>query len=243
MEYKIIGDNLQMVVTKLFSGEMIYAEAGAMIYMSADMQMNTKAKGGILKGIKRKVTGESFFMTEFTPGGGEGVVSLAGNVPGRIRDIKLDNSEFIAQKDAFLCSESGVDLDIAFTKKIGAGLFGGEGFVLQKLSGNGTAFIHACGDFVDMDLSEGESIKVDTGCVVGFDSTVKYDITKAGNVKSMIFGGEGFFLTTLTGPGHIILQSMTIANLAAALRPYIPSSGTSGSTSSGISVGPIRLGA
>ena len=243
MEYEIIGDNLEMVVTKLSSNEMVYAEAGAMVYMSQNMQMDSKAKGGILKGIKRKISGESFFMTEFSPSG-EGFVAFAGNVPGRIRPIEIKGKEFITQKDAFLCAENGVDLDITFTKKIGSGFFGGEGFILQKLSGNGTAFIHACGDFVDMDLSQGEVIKVDTGSVVGFDSSVAYEVTMAGNVKSMIFGGEGIFLTTLTGPGHIILQSMTIANLACALRPYLPSQGTSGSGSStsGISIGPVRLG-
>ena len=235
MEYEIIGDNLQMVVTKLSSGEMVYGEAGAMIYMSDNMQMNAKAKGGFLKGIKRKFAGETFFLTEFTPNG-DGFVAFAGNAPGRIKAIALKGNEFLAQKDAFLCAQDGVDLDIAFTKKLGAGLFGGEGFILEKLSGNGTAFIHACGDFVEMDLAAGEVVKVDTGSVVGFDSSVGYDITMAGNVKSMLFGGEGIFLTTLRGPGHVILQSMTVANLAAALRPFMPS-GTSGRSSSPLSIG------
>jgi uncharacterized protein (AIM24 family) len=148
----------------------------------------------------------------------------------------LEGNEFLAQKDAFLCAHDGIDLDIAFTKKLGAGLFGGEGFILERLSGNGTAFIHACGDFVEMDLAPGEVVKVDTGSVVGFDSSVDYDITMAGNVKSMLFGGEGIFLTTLKGPGHVILQSMTIKNLAAALRLFMPS-GTSGRSSSPLSIG------
>ena len=229
-----------MVVTKLSSDEMVYAEAGAMIYMSQNMQMNTKAKGGILKGLKRTLTGESFFMTEFQPDG-EGFVAFAGNVPGRIRPIEIKGREFLTQKDAFLCAQKGIDLDIAFTKKLGAGIFGGEGFILERLSGDGIAFIHACGDFVDMDLTEGEVIKVDTGSVVGFDSSVKYDITRSGNVKSMVFGGEGIFLTTLTGPGHILLQSMTIANLAAALRPYLPSSNTSGSSGQRIEIGGFKI--
>ncbi len=240
MEHEIIGDNLQMVVVKLSSNEMAYAEAGAMVYMSQSMQMNTKAKGGLLKGLKRTLAGETFFMTEFTPSG-DGFVAFAGNAPGKIRPIELKGNEFLVQKDAFLCAENSVDLDIAFTKKLGAGLFGGEGFILEKLSGNGTAFIHACGDFVEMNLAPGEVIKVDTGSVVGFDSTVGYDITRAGNVKSMVFGGEGIFLTTLTGPGHIILQSMTVANLAAALRPFLPS-GTSGSSGPRINIGGVKLG-
>ncbi len=156
--------------------------------------------------------------------------------------MNLKGNEFMAQKDAFLAAENGVDMDIAFTKKIGAGLFGGEGFILEKLSGKGTAFIHACGDFVDMDLGSGEVIKVDTGSVVGFDSTVQYDVTMAGNVKSIVFGGEGLFLTTLTGPGHVILQSMTIANLASALRPYLPTGSSNTSGSQGLNIGGIRIG-
>ena len=235
MEYEIIGDNLQMVITKISSGEMVYGEAGAMIYMSENMEMNAKAKGGFLKGIKRKVSGESFFLTEFTSNG-DGFVAFAGNAPGRIKAIELAGNEFIAQKDAFLCAQEGVDLDIAFTKKLGAGLFGGEGFIMERLGGNGTAFIHACGDFKEMDLAPGEVVKVDTGSVVGFDSSVSYDIMKVGNVKSMLFSGEGIFLTTLKGPGHVILQSMTIENLAAALRPFLPS-GTSGRSSSSINIG------
>jgi len=218
----------------------MYAEAGAMVYMSANMQMNSKAKGGIMKGVKRMLARESFFMTEFAPSG-DGFVAFAGNVPGRIREINLKGNEFMAQKDAFLAAENGVDMDIAFTKKIGAGLFGGEGFILEKLSGKGTAFIHACGDFVDIDLGSGEVIKVDTGSVVGFDSTVQYDVTMAGNVKSIVFGGEGLFLTTLTGPGHVILQSMTIANLASALRPFLPT-GSNTSGSQGLNIGGIKIG-
>ncbi|VUT23967.1 MAG: hypothetical protein MASP_00271 [Candidatus Methanolliviera sp. GoM_asphalt] len=236
MKYEIIGDNLQMVVVNISASEMVYGEAGAMIYMSDNMGMNAEVKGGLLKGIKRKFAGETFFMTEFRPNGGDGFVAFAGNAPGRIKPITISGNEFFAQKDAFLCAQDGIDLDIAFTKKLGAGLFGGEGFILERLGGSGTAFIHACGDFVEMDLSQGEVVKVDTGSVVGFDSTVDYGIERAGNAKSMIFGGEGIFLTTLRGPGHIILQSMTVANLAAALRPYL-SSGTSGRGGSPLSIG------
>lgn len=234
MRYEITGDNLQIVTLHLDGNETVYAEAGAMNHMSPNMQMEAKMKGGLFSGIKRKLSGESLFLTEFTPAGSSGYVAFAGNVPGRIRPIELHGTEFLAQKDAFLCAESGVHLDIAFTKKLGAGFFGGEGFILEKFSGDGTVFIHACGDFVEMDLSQGESVKVDTGSVVGFDATVGYDITSAGGIKTSLFGGEGIFLTTLTGPGHIILQSMTIANLASALRAFLPASRTSDSTSSGL---------
>ena len=233
MKYEITGDNLQIVTIHLREGEMVYAEAGAMNHISANMRMEAKMKGGLLGGIKRKFSGESLFLTEFTTTGSSGYVAFAGNVPGRIKPIELHGTEFLAQKDAFLCAESSVNMDIAFTKKLGAGFFGGEGFILERFSGDGTAFIHACGDFVEMDLAEGETVKVDTGSVVGFDATVGYDITRAGGIKTSLFGGEGLFLTALTGPGHIIIQSMNIANLASALRPFMPVSTSGRSSGSG----------
>lgn len=233
MKYEITGDNLQIVTIHLGEGEMVYAEAGAMNHISANMRMEAKMKGGLLGGIKRKFSGESLFLTEFTTTGSSGYVAFAGNVPGRIKPIELHGTEFFAQKDAFLCAESSVNMDIAFTKKLGAGFFGGEGFILERFSGDGTVFIHACGDFVEMDLAEGETVKVDTGSVVGFDATVGYDITRAGGIKTSLFGGEGLFLTALTGPGHIIIQSMNIANLASALRPFMPVSTSGRSSGSG----------
>ena len=233
MKYEITGDNLQIVTIHLREGEMVYAEAGAMNHISANMRMEAKMKGGLLGGIKRKFSGESLFLTEFTTTGSSGYVAFAGNVPGRIKPIELHGTEFLAQKDAFLCAESSVNMDIAFTKKLGAGFFGGEGFILERFSGDGTVFIHACGDFVEMDLAEGETVKVDTGSVVGFDATVGYDITRAGGIKTSLFGGEGLFLTALTGPGHIIIQSMNIANLASALRPFMPVSTSGRSSGSG----------
>jgi len=228
MRHEIIGDNLQMVTLHLAAQESVYAEAGAMVNMSGNIVMTTNMKGGLLKGLKRMVTGESFFMTEFSPEGAEGFVSFAGNVPGKIFPISLNNSDFIAQKDAFLCSEQGVDLDVAFTKKIRSGFFGGEGFVLQRLNGTGNVFLHCCGDIVEMTLKPGEVVKVETGLVVGFDSSVEYSIALAGGVKTVFFGGEGLFLTTLKGPGRVILQSMDVAKLAASLIPYLPRPQTSG---------------
>jgi uncharacterized protein (TIGR00266 family) len=230
MRYKITGDNLQIVTIELEPHEKVFAEAGAMIHMSGNMLMETKARGGFWKGLKRKFMGESFFMTEFRPQGGRGYVGFAGNAPGTIKPIELaPGKEFLVQKDAFLCAEDGVELDIAFQKRLGAAFFGGEGFILQKLYGKGTAFIHACGDFIEMTLAPGQKIKVDTGSVVGWDASVTYDIQVAGGIKTSLFGGEGLFLTTLTGPGKIILQSMTLANLANALRPFLPTQGgTSG---------------
>lgn len=224
MKYKISGDNLQIVTCELEPNERVYAEAGTMVYMSGNMAFEARAKGGVMKGLKRKLTGESFFLTEFTPHQGPGYVGFGGNAPGTIKAIELTpGKEFMVQKDAFLCAENSVQLDMAWQKKLGASLFGGEGFILQKLSGSGTAFIHATGDFVEMDLQPGQTIKVDTGSVVGWDATVAFDIERAGGLKSMMFAGEGIFLTTLTGPGKILLQSMNLPDLAMTLKRYMPS--------------------
>ncbi|NLZ29539.1 MAG: TIGR00266 family protein [Methanomicrobiales archaeon] len=228
MRHEITGDNLQMVTLHLAPGETAFAEAGAMVNMSGNVRMSTNMRGGLFGGLKRVVTGESFFMTEFTPEGGPGFASFAGNVPGKIFALNLTGGEFIAQKDAFLCSEEGIDLDVAFTKRIRSGLFGGEGFILQRLSGRGTVFLHCCGDIMEMTLAPGEVVRVETGLVVGFESTVDYSIALAGGVKTVLFGGEGLFLTTLTGPGLVVLQSMNLAKLATALMPYFPTQNTSG---------------
>ncbi len=223
MEYKITGDNLQLVTVELNSGEKVYGEAGTMVYLSSNMNMEAKMKGGLLKAIGRKFAGETMFLTEFTPAGGEGIVAFGGNAPGTIKPIELvPGREFIVQKDAFLCAEDTVELSVAFQRRLGSVFFGGEGFILERLSGNGTAFIHACGDFVEFDLQAGQTIKVDTGSVVGWDGTVGYDIERVKGIKTMFFSGEGLFLTALTGPGKIIIQSMTLHNLASALAPFLP---------------------
>jgi uncharacterized protein (TIGR00266 family) len=223
MRYKITGDNLQIATLEIAPNELIYAEAGAMVHISGNVKMEAKARGGILKGLKRMMTGETFFLTEFTSQGGNGIVAFGGNAPGTIKPIELGpGKEFLCQKDAFLCAENTVEMDMAFQKKLGASFFGGEGFIIQRLFGKGVAFIHACGDFVEMDLQQGQKIKVDTGNVVGWDSTVTYDIERVPGIKTIFFGGEGLFLTSLTGPGKIILQSMTLHNLASALAPFMP---------------------
>lgn len=224
MKYKIMGDNLQVVMVELNPGERVYAEAGAMNHMSGNMLMEARAKGGLMSGFKRKLLlKESFFLTEFTPQGGTGFVSFRGNVPGKIMAIELvQGREFLVQKDGFLAAQDGVIMDVAFQQRLGAGFFGGEGFILEKLSGNGLAFIHAAGDFIEYNLQPGQTLKVSTGCVVGFDSTVSYEISRVGGIKTMLFGGEGIFVTLLRGPGKVVLQSLTVANLAMALRPYLP---------------------
>lgn len=232
MKYKISGDNLQLVTIEIDPGEKIFAEAGSMVYMSANVNMEAKMRGGLLKGIGRKFAGETVFLTEFTSAGGMGLVSFGGNAPGTIKPIELSGGqEFLVQKDAFLCAEDSIDMSIAFQKRLGAAFFGGEGFILEKLTGTGIVFVHACGDFIEFDLKPDQTLKVDTGSVVGWDGTVAYDIERVKGVKTMFFGGEGIFVTTLRGPGKVIIQSLDLGNLATALRPFLPSGGgTSGSS-------------
>jgi uncharacterized protein (TIGR00266 family) len=223
MKYEIIGDNLQMAKISLQPGEGIFAEAGSMVNMSGSMIMESELKGGIISGLKRAVTGESIYLTRFTAGDIPGFVSFAGTMPGKLFPVNISpGKEFIAQKNSFLCCEKGVELDIAFTDKLRAGLFGGEGFILQRITGQGIVFLHCCGDIIEMKLQPGEIVKVQTGLVVGFESTVSYDIALAGGITTTLFGGEGLFVTTLTGPGTVVLQSINIAKIAAVLIPFLP---------------------
>jgi uncharacterized protein (TIGR00266 family) len=223
MKHEIIGDNLQMVKISLQPGEGIYAEAGSMVNMTGSFSMESQLKGGIISGIKRAVTGESVFLSRFGATTEPGFVSFAGTMPGKIFPVIIsDLNEFIARKESFLCCDEGVELDIAFTDKIRAGLFGGGGFILQRMTGQGTVFLHCCGDIIEMTLQPGEVVRVQTGLVVGFDHTVSYDIALAGGITTALFGGEGLFVTTLTGPGRVVLQSMDIAKIAASIIPYLP---------------------
>ena len=223
MKHVIIGDNLQMVKIDLAVGEGIFAEAGAMVNMTGSFHMESQMKGGILSGLKRAVAGESLFLTRFSPGNSAGFVSFAGTMPGKIFPVTIgEGKEFIAKRESFLCCEEGVELDIALTEKLRAGLFGGQGFILQHMSGKGIVFLHCCGDIIEMTLKAEEVVKVQTGLVVGFDKTVSYDIALAGGITTALFGGEGLFVTTLTGPGNVVLQSMDIAKIAASLIPFLP---------------------
>lgn len=218
IDYKIYGDDMQMVEIELDPGEGVRAETGAMLFMENGIEMQTgTGGGGILGGLKRMITGESFFITTFAnTGSGKSRVGFAAPYPGKI--IPLDLSKlggtFLCQKDGFLCAANGIDIDVAFTKKIGAGLFGGEGFILQKLSGDGLAFIHAGGTIIEKHLQAGETLRVDTGCLVAFAPTVDYDIQFIGGFKNVLFGGEGLFLARLTGPGLVYLQTLPFSRLA-----------------------------
>lgn len=217
IDYKIHGDDMQLIEIELDPDEGVRAEAGAMIFLGEGINMQTSTNGGLFKGLKRIVTGESFFITSFINNSQQkSQVAFGAPFPGKIIPLDLQElgGEFLCQKDAFLCAAKGIEIEIAFTKKIGAGLFGGEGFILQKLTGDGMAFVHAGGTVISKELSAGESLKVDTGCLVAFSPTVDYDIKFIGGFKNALFGGEGIFLAQLTGPGKVYLQSLPFSRLA-----------------------------
>jgi uncharacterized protein (TIGR00266 family) len=211
--FEIIGDDMQAVILSLAAGDEVRAEAGAMMYMTDSIEMDTKMEGGLLGGLKRRfLAGESFFITYFRAPVTAGKVAFAGPYPGKI--IQVDLQKLLCQKDSFLCAVGPVDLSIAFTKRIGAGFFGGEGFILQKMEGSGKLFIHSGGTIVAMQLGSGERLKVDTGCLVALDPTVDYDIIRVGGIKTSLFGGEGLFFASLTGPGRVWLQTLPFSRLA-----------------------------
>lgn len=220
MKYEIKGGAFPIVVCHLSDGEQMITEKGSMVWMTPNMQMQTKG-GGVGKMFSKALSGESMFQNIYTANG-EGMITFGSSFPGKVVPIEIaPGREFIVQKSAFLASEAGVELSIHFNKKIGAGFFGGEGFIMQRLSGNGTAFIEIDGELVEYELQAGQKLVVDTGNVAGFESTVAIDIQKVPGVKNMLFGGEGFFNTVLTGPGKIWLQTMPIVNVAGAIQPYI----------------------
>lgn len=240
VEFKIHGDDLQFVEIMLDPGETIIAEAGAMMYMDSAIKMETifgdgsgkegnDFMGKLFSAGKRVITGESLFMTSFTnSAGGKRCVSFAAPYPGKVVPFDLGDygGTMICQKDAFLCAAKGVSVGIAFQKKIGVGLFGGEGFIMQKLEGDGLTFMHAGGTIIKKDLQANETIKLDTGCLVAMTKTINYDIQFANNIKTALFGGEGLALATLTGPGSVWLQSLPFSRLAD--RIYSASKGGGG---------------
>ena len=224
MKYTITGDNLQFVNVELQPGEEFNSVAGAMAYMSGNMRMESKMEGGLMAGLKRSLSGASMFLLKYTPQGGVGTIGLAGKAPGKVLDVDVGLGSWIVQKTGYLGSEPTVKLDMALQKRMGTMLFGGEGLILQRLSGSGRAFIHACGDLNVVDLAPGEQYKVSTSNAVAWEDTVSYDISAVGGLKTALFSGEGLFVTTLTGPGKIVIQSMTLGDLAESLIPYLPQS-------------------
>jgi uncharacterized protein (TIGR00266 family) len=216
-DFHVVGDVMQAVVIPLQAGQEVQAEPGALLYMAGDIDMDSSLRGGFWGGLKRMVAGESLFMTRFRARG-PGQVAFAAPHPGNVKRLDLDGrSGWLCQRDSFLCATAGVEINIAFTKRFGAGLFGGEGFILERLSGSGTAMIHAGGNLVEFDLVAGQSLRVDTGCIVAFRESVRYDIQFVGGFKNALFGGEGLFLATLTGPGKVILQTLPFSRLAGRI--------------------------
>jgi uncharacterized protein (TIGR00266 family) len=217
VDYQIFGDDLQLVEIELDPGEGVRAEAGTMTYMENAIEMQTSTGGGLLKGLKRAVTGESFFITTFlNNSSGKSHAAFAAPYPGKIIPIAMADfgGSILCQKDSFLCAAQGIEIEVAFTKKIGAGIFGGEGFILQRLEGNGLAFVHAGGTVIEKDLAAGETLRVDTGCLVAFSTSVDYDIQFVGGFTNALFGGEGLFLAKITGPGKVYLQSLPFSRIA-----------------------------
>ena len=247
VDFEIFGDDMQIVEVELDPGEKVIAEAGAMNYLEEDIGFESRMgdgaqpSGGIMNSLlnvgKRVLTGESIFLTHFTNNGhGKRRVAFAAPYPGKIIPVDMAEigGELLCQKDAFLCAAFGTTTDIAFQKKLGVGFFGGEGFILQRLRGDGMAFIHVGGTVIRRELAAGETLRVDTGCLAAMDASVSYDIERAGNLKSMVFGGEGLFLATLTGPGTVFLQSLPFSRLADRI---LRAAGPGGSKGEGSALG------
>lgn len=225
MQYELQGDSLPVVICHLDPGERMITERGSMAWMSPNMKMETTSNGGVGKALGRMFTGEALFQNIYTAQGGSGMIAFASSFPGSIRVFDLEpGRDIIVQKSAFLASEASVELSVHFRKKLGAGFFGGEGFIMQRLSGRGKAFIEMDGHMVEYNLGAGQSIVIDTGYLAAMDATCSMDIQTVPGVKNMIFGGEGIFNTVVTGPGRVILQTMPISNVAASLRGFMPSS-------------------
>ena len=218
MRYAIEGDNLPVVICTLQDGERMLTEKGAMSWMTPNMEMSTSMEGGLGKAFGRAFSGESMFMNYYTCRGGEGMIAFASSFPGRIIPLNINPSySIIVQKSAFLAAETGVQLNTHFTRKIGAGFFGGEGFIMQRLSGQGMAFLEIDGHVVEYDLLPGQSLYIDTGHLAAMTDTVSLDVETVKGVKNMMLGGEGLFNTKVTGPGHIWIQTMPFSKLAGLL--------------------------
>ncbi len=232
MKYEILGDNLPVVVCRLDDGEAMFNEGGSMSWMSPNMKMETTTNGGAGRALGRMFAGEKFFQNIYTAENGEGLIAFSSSFPGSIKAFEITpDNEIVLQKKAFLAGETGVELSVHLNKKLGVGLFGGEGFIMEKVSGSGIVFAEFDGHVVEYILQENQQLVVDTGHVAAIDMSVSMDIKMIEGAKNIFFGGEGLFLTTLTGPGHVWLQTMPLSNVARVLRPYFPSSSSSSSQS------------
>ena len=235
LRYRIFGTTLQAVVVELPEGQSIFSERGGMSWMSGNVRMQTNMEGGLGGAFKRMFSGESIFMANFTAQGGTGLIGFSAELPGKIVTLSLTpGQQMICQKDAFMCAERSVTLDVHFRRKLGAGFFGGEGFVLQRLTGPGLAFVELDGEVIEYTLDANQVLKVDTGHVAMYEPTVNFDIEIVRGFKNVLFGGEGLFLTTLRGPGRVWLQTMPAMNLAKKLAQYMPSPTSSSGSIGGL---------
>lgn len=224
MKYEIQGETLPVVICQLAEGERMITEGGAMSWMSPNMKMETTSNGGIGKAFGRAVSGEKMFQNIYTATNGNGMIAFASCFPGSIRAFEIaPGQEMILQKSAFLAGEVGIEMSVFFNKKLGTGFFGGEGFIMQRISGQGTVFAEFDGHVVEYELAPGQEIVVDTGHLAAMTASCQMDIRSVPGVKNMLFGGEGIFNTIITGPGRVWLQTMPISNVAGVLRPYMPS--------------------
>jgi len=223
MQYQILGEPMPVVICQLSGGESMITEKGSMVWMSPNMKMETSA-GGLGKAFGRMFSGESMFQNIYTSQGGPGMIAFASSFPGSIRAVEISpDRPVVVQKSGFLASEKGVELSVFFQKKAGAGFFGGEGFIMQKLAGHGMAFLEIDGYAVEYDLRAGEQMVIDTGNLAMIDATCSIDIQSVKGVKNVLFGGEGLFNTVVTGPGKIVLQTMPISSVASSLSPFFSS--------------------
>ncbi len=223
MQYKISGTLMETVDIHLKAGESMYTESGGMAWMRGNIEMDTNTRGGLGAGLGRMLAGESLFLTTYKCQSPDGLITFTPEIPGKVVPVELAAGQsLICQKDAFMCAEDSVKLEMHFRKRLGAGFFGGEGFILQKVTGPGTVFFEIPGEVRNYELKDGEIIKVDPGHIAIFEPTVDYDITSVKGLKNVFFSGEGLFLATLRGPGKIWLQSLPIANLAMKLARYMP---------------------
>jgi len=223
MRYEIHGTVFPTLEVYLSQGESMYTESGGMAWMQGNIEMKTNTRGGLMKGLGRALAGESLFMTTYTSQDPEAMIVFTPEAPGRIVDVRLEAGQsLICQKDAFMCAEESVDIKIHFRKKLGAGFFGGEGFILQQITGPGYAFLEIPGETREYTLQAGEAMRIDPGHIAFFEPSVQYDIVAVKGIKNVLFSGEGLFLATLTGPGRIWLESMPLSNLAAKLAKYLP---------------------
>ena len=224
MRYEIQGETLPVVICYLENGEMMITERGSMSWMSPNMKMETTSNGGVGKALGRMFAGEAIFQNRYTAMGGNGMIAFASSFPGKIMDCQIGpGREMIVQKSGFLAAEAGVELSVFFQKKLGSGFFGGEGFIMQRLSGYGTAFLEFDGHIVEYNLQPGQEIVVDTGYLAAMDGTCSIDVRSVPGLKNMVFGGEGVFNTVVTGPGRVWLQTMPMSNVAGALLKFMPS--------------------